>query len=109
MVSVPPGAVAISDLSGPSAQRLGLHVERSRQPLEYHRRRSALELPALEDADEALRNLGPLCQLVLSQSFRLPQLLDDLPDLPRFQGSTPIGQNEVSRRPSSWMVGACRE
>src|SRR5947209_9020507 len=98
MVSVPGGCVAMPSLSGGSAERLGRHVERPRQPLDNHRRRRALDLPALEDADEALGDLGPLCQLVLSQSLRLPQLLDDLPDLPRSQGSTPIGQNDVSRQ-----------
>src|SRR5712691_11684969 len=98
MVSVPAGCVAMPSLSGGSAERLGLDVERPRQPLDDHRRRSALDLSAFEDADEALRDLGPLCQLVLSQSLRLPQLLDDLPDLPRSQGSTPIGQNDVSRQ-----------
>jgi hypothetical protein len=45
-------------LSGGSAERLGLGVERLRQPLENHRRRNALDLPALEDADEALRDLA---------------------------------------------------
>src|SRR6266852_6177654 len=98
MVSVAGGCMAMRSLSGGSAERLGLHVERPRQPLKNHRRRSALDLPVLEDADEALRDLGPLCQLVLTQSFRFPQLLDDLPDLPRHQGSTPIGQNDVSRQ-----------
>src|SRR5438552_18493074 len=98
MVSVPGGGVAMPSLSGGSAERLGLHVERPRQLLDNHRRRSALDLPAFEDADEALRDLGPLCQPVLSQSLRLPRLLDDLPDLPRSQGSTPIGQNDVSRQ-----------
>src|SRR5260370_28826482 len=96
MVAVGGGWMARPSLSGGSAERLGLHVERPRQPLKNHRRRSALDLPVLEAADEALRELGPLFQLVLTQSFRFPQLLDDLPDLPRHQCSTPIGQNDVS-------------
>src|SRR2546426_12823369 len=49
MVSVPGGCVAMPSLSGGSAERLGLDVERLRQPLENHRRRNTLDLPALED------------------------------------------------------------
>src|SRR6266849_2207055 len=110
MVSVAGGCVAMPCPSGGSAERLGLHVERPRQPLENHRRRSALDLPAFEDADEALRDLGPLCQLMLSQSFRFPERLDDLPDLPRSQGSTPIGQDDVSRQTHlvGWSAHATR-
>src|SRR6266852_9031464 len=110
MVSVAGGCVAMPSLSGGSAERLGLHVECPRQPLENHRRRSALDLPVLEDADEALRDLGPLCQLMLSQSFRFPERLDDLPNLPRYQGSTPIDQNDVSRQTHlvGWSAHATR-
>src|SRR5712691_3209640 len=98
MVSVPGCSVAIPLLSGGPAQRLGLHVERLRQPLENDGRRGTLQFPALQDADEAVRHQGTPCQLVLGQSLRLPQLLNDLPDLSQCQGSTPIGRNDENHR-----------